>query len=213
MCWEPTLCTQSITAFVAKRSPDQLIFRHPIKKLCQVRSYSDHGDWCWILNEEVEQLQVGEIKLSTAWNEHLQKEIIKPVQDIDKEECCGENCAGIAINVVWIFHNEDRCRLTWCVSHWRQAAALIWRLLFCSCVVLGVAVRWLLHGVLCGGADLHGLIWLAGVDDGDRAISIRLAELPQKVLLHGQINRWIDVYSNRESFHFYLCHGYVSHPI
>lgn len=67
------------------------------------------GDWYWSKNEEVEQLQDGGTNYAAAWGHGSEEEIIKPVEDIDKEERCGENSAGVAINVVWIFHNKDGC--------------------------------------------------------------------------------------------------------
>lgn len=68
------------------------------------------SDWRCSENEEVEQLQGGGMNsLSAGSIQHSQEEIIKPVQNIDEEKSCGENSAGMAINVVWIFHNEDRC--------------------------------------------------------------------------------------------------------
>lgn len=96
----------------------------------------------------------------------LEKQVVEPVEDIDKEECRGENSACVAINVVWILHGEDgRCL---------AAAAL------CFCLLLGyrsiasVAVRRLLCGLVRAGADLHGLVGLAGSDHGDGAVSIGL---------------------------------------
>ena len=66
------------------------------------------GNWYRVSNEEVEQLQDGEINYAAAWSQGSEKEIIKPVEDIDKEKRGGENGASVAINIVWIFHNEDR---------------------------------------------------------------------------------------------------------
>lgn len=64
----------------------------------------------WVSNEEVEQLQDGEMNYAAAWKQRSEKKIVKPVEDIDKEERRGENGASMTIDVVRILHNEDgRC--------------------------------------------------------------------------------------------------------
>lgn len=65
------------------------------------------SNWYWVPNEEVEKLQDGEINNAAAWRQCSEKEIVEPVEDIDKEERRGESSASVAINVVWIFHSED----------------------------------------------------------------------------------------------------------
>lgn len=119
------------------------------------------------------------LNYSTANSE---KEIIKPVKDIDKQESCGKNGAGVTIDIVRIFHDEDRSGSAWRILHRRQTAAPTLHFLFCCWRILNVTVHWLLSGLLCGGADLCWLVRLARPDDGDRAVSVRLAELPQKLL-------------------------------
>lgn len=114
------------------------------------------SDCYWVSNEEVEQHQDGEMNYAAVCNQHSEEEIVKPVEDIDEKECRGENCAGVAINVVWIFHDEDRCCLARCVLHRGQAAALIWHVLLWISMVFVVAGFQLLRGTV----HLHRLVWL-----------------------------------------------------
>lgn len=143
--------------------------------------------WYWVLNEEVETLHNDENNIADAWKQCSEEEIVKPVEDIDKEECHGENGTSVTIDVVWIFHCKDRCCLAWCVLHRRQAAALCWNILFWFSTAPSVTVCCLLRGVLCSWSNFQRLVWLGGGDDRDGAISIGFIELPQKVL----IDTWI----------------------
>lgn len=65
------------------------------------------SNWYWVSNEEVETLQDGENNNAAAWKQRSEKEIVKPIEDIDKEECHRENSASVTINVVWILHGKD----------------------------------------------------------------------------------------------------------
>lgn len=119
----------------------------------------------------------------SACDQCSEKEIVSPVQDIDEEEGRGENGAGVTINVVRVFHNEDGRCSTWSVLHGRQAAALLfWHLVFWFRVVLVVAVLRRLHR----GSGLLRLVRLGGANDGDGAISVGFTELPQKILVERQ---------------------------
>lgn len=149
------------------------------------------GNWYWVANEEVEKLYNGEKNKAAVWKQCSEKEIIKPVEDIDKEECHGENSASVTINVVRIFHSKHRRCSAWCILHRRKATALSCHVLLWSSTVPSVTVSFVLCGLLCSGPDLQRLVWLFGGDDGDGAISTGFIELPQKIL----IDIWITMFS------------------
>lgn len=64
-------------------------------------------NWHWVSNAEVEKLRDGENNNASAWKQHSEKEIIKPVEDIDKEESHREDSTSVTINVVWVFYCKD----------------------------------------------------------------------------------------------------------
>lgn len=57
-------------------------------------------------------------------HEHLEAEIVKPVEDIHKKERCRKDGASVPVNVVGIFHNKDCGCPTRGILHCGQAAAL-----------------------------------------------------------------------------------------
>lgn len=64
-------------------------------------------NWHWVSNAEVEKLRDGEHNNASAWKQHSEEEIIKPVEDIDKEESHREDSTSMTINVVWVFYCKN----------------------------------------------------------------------------------------------------------